>query len=55
MAQSYRMDSKGWNDNGPYEGKSTGDRVRFKMSFKDDSMIFWLWKWINGGVLHRKV
>ena len=30
------------------EGKSTGDRDRFKMSFEDGPMVFWLWEWTNG-------
>ena len=40
------------DDNGPYEGKSTGDRDRFTMSFKDGTVVFWLWEWIDGGGFH---
>ena len=40
------------NDNGPHEGKITGDRDRLKMSFEDGSVVFWLWEWINGAGFH---
>ena len=43
------------NDNGPYEGKSTGARDRFKMSLEDGPVVFWLWEWINGAGFRLKV
>lgn len=32
--------SKGMDNNGPCEDKSTGDRDRFRASFEDDTIVF---------------